>query len=440
LAPLKSLGQVTQAILVDQAADVKQNHPGMQIRMAGDCYILVEYGAMTLDLCLRVRIHLLEQSLLKTDPIGLEETAPGVRSLQIRYDPTILPLPHLLELITCLDSTLGDASKAQLPTRVFHLPMAWDHSGVQSALNRYMQSVRPEAPYLPRNIDFIAANNGLTVEDVHAKVFRASYMCMGLGDVYLGACCATPVDPRDRVVVPKFNPARTYTQEGTVGLGGAYMCIYPMDSPGGYQLVGRTLPIWNTWGLHSPSIFSPDKPWMLQMFDQIRFYEVPEAELETLRAQFKSGDFEPRVTQEIFDLVAYSEMLASIDTEVQTYQQQQRTSAAAQNVLEQASLARIGDLQTHDTLDTDQKEVGQDYVLGEGESFVYASLGAKVWEFKAGVGEAVQANQTVVVLEAMKMEINVEAEAAGILKQYFVKEGDLVRTGQKIGLLQANSS
>jgi len=51
------------------------------------------------------------------------------------------------------------------------------------------------------------------------------------------------------------------------GIGGSYMCIYPMDSPGGYQLVGRTLPIWNTFGRTGP--FTADKPWLLEFFDQV---------------------------------------------------------------------------------------------------------------------------------------------------------------------------
>lgn len=90
----------------------------------------------------------------------------------------------------------------------------------------------------------------------------------GLGDVYLGAPCAVPMDPRHRLVTTKYNPARTFTAEGTVGIGGSYMCVYPMDSPGGYQLVGRTLPIWNTFARAGP--FSPDKPWLLRFFDQVR--------------------------------------------------------------------------------------------------------------------------------------------------------------------------
>lgn len=68
--------------------------------------------------------------------------------------------------------------------------------------------------------------------------------------------------------MPKYNPARTFTPEGAVGIGGSYMCIYPMESPGGYQLVGRSLPIWNTHGRAGP--FTPDKPWLLRFFDQAR--------------------------------------------------------------------------------------------------------------------------------------------------------------------------
>lgn len=55
--------------------------------------------------------------------------------------------------------------------------------------------------------------------------------------------------------------------QGTVGIGGSYMCIYPMDSPGGYQLVGRTLPIWNTFG--RTKAFTAEKPWLLEFFDQV---------------------------------------------------------------------------------------------------------------------------------------------------------------------------
>ncbi len=76
-------------------------------------------------------------------------------------------------------------------------------------------------------------------------VFEASYLVLGLGDVYLGAPVATPLDPRHRLVTTKYNPARTWTPENAVGIGGAYLCVYGMEGPGGYQFVGRTCQMWN---------------------------------------------------------------------------------------------------------------------------------------------------------------------------------------------------
>ena len=78
-----------------------------------------------------------------------------------------------------------------------------------------------------------------------------------------------PLDPRHRLVTTKYNPARTWTPQNAVGIGGAYMCIYGMEGPGGYQFVGRTVQVWNTH--RSTREFEPGKPWLLRFFDQIRF-------------------------------------------------------------------------------------------------------------------------------------------------------------------------
>ena len=109
-----------------------------------------------------------------------------------------------------------------------------------------MHGVRADAPWCPWNIEFIRRVNGLdSVDDVRRTVFDASYLVLGLGDVYLGAPVATPLDPRHRLVTTKYNPARTWTAENSVGIGGAYLCIYGMEGPGGYQFVGRTVQVWN---------------------------------------------------------------------------------------------------------------------------------------------------------------------------------------------------
>jgi urea carboxylase len=257
----------TQAVLLCTPSDASRGYPGMTVRLAGDRFVLIEYGDMILDLALRVRVHLLEQHILDRTirPDGLEETAPGVRSLQIRYNPLVLPLSQLLELITRVDAQIENVHTTVVPSRVISLPLHFDSPGCNEAIQKYMASFRVDAPYQPSNIDYIAQNNGLASQkDVEDRLFAASYLCLGLGDVYLGACCAVPLDPRHRMISTKMNPARTWTEEGTVGLGGAYMCIYPMDSPGGYQLAGRTLPVWNTWGHNQPDIFSERKVRVVQ--------------------------------------------------------------------------------------------------------------------------------------------------------------------------------
>ncbi len=135
-----------------------------------------------------------------------------------------------------------------MPNRIVHLPLSWDDPSTRIAIERYMQSVRPDAPWCPSNIEFIRRINGLaSIDDVKRIVFDARYLVMGLGDVYLGAPVATPLDPRHRLVTTKYNPARTWTPENAVGIGGAYLCVYGMEGPGGYQFVGRTLQMWNRY-------------------------------------------------------------------------------------------------------------------------------------------------------------------------------------------------
>src|SRR5690606_38993027 len=118
---------------------------------------------------------------------------------------------------------------------------------------------------------------------------------------------SVPVDPRHRLLTSKYNPARTYTAEGTVGIGGVYMCIYGMDSPGGYQLVGRTLPIWNKF-LKNP-VFQNGEPWLLKFFDRVRYYPVTEAELIVQREAFREGRLSIRIEEDTFSLADHQQFL-----------------------------------------------------------------------------------------------------------------------------------
>jgi urea carboxylase len=145
--------------------------------------------------------------------------------------------------------------------------------------------------------------NGLDDERaVRDVVFGASYLVLGLGDVYMGAPVAVPLDPRHRLVTTKYNPARTWTPANAVGIGGAFLCVYGMEGPGGYQLVGRTVPIWHA---------GDDPPWRLRHFDELRFHPVQDAQLADLRERSAAGTWSPRVEAGGFSLAAHERFLAA---------------------------------------------------------------------------------------------------------------------------------
>src|SRR5690606_505201 len=244
---------------------IRSAAPDVCYRPAGDCFMLVEYGPMVLDLELRFRAHALATWFGEQKLAGVLETTPGIRSLQIHYDPDVLPQNELLLALNRAETELAHAGTRRVQSRVVHLPLAWDDDAARVAVDKYAQGVRKDAPWLPSNIEFIRRINGLeSVDEVKKIVYDASYLVLGLGDVYLGAPVATPLDPRHRLVTTKYNPARTWTPENAVGIGGAYLCVYGMEGPGGYQLVGRTLQVFNRF--RTTPEFQPDTPWLLRFF------------------------------------------------------------------------------------------------------------------------------------------------------------------------------
>jgi urea carboxylase len=185
----------------------------------------------------------------------------------------------------------------------------------------------PDGP----SLEFIRRINGLDdVAQVHDIVFDAEYLVLGLGDVYLGALVATPLDPRHRLVTTKYNPARTWTPENAVGIGGAYLCIYGMEGPGGYQFVGRTTQVWNHCHPGSAPSFEPGTPWLLRYFDRISFYPVSTDELTRLRAEMAAGRGEVAIEDGKFSLAGYRGFLSGNDESITAFRRQQAVAFAAE--------------------------------------------------------------------------------------------------------------
>lgn len=402
-------------------------------RQQGDRYLLVEYGPLVLDLDLRFRIHALMLRLQARKLAGIVDLTPGIRSLQIHFDPGSLPRKKLLAELQSLENEIGSLDELEVPSRIVHLPLSWDDPATRLAIEKYMQSVRPDAPWCPSNIEFIRRINGLeSIEDVKRIVFDASYLVMGLGDVYLGAPVATPLDPRHRLVTTKYNPARTWTPENAVGIGGAYMCIYGMEGPGGYQFVGRTVQVWNTW--RQTQEFTQGKPWLLRFFDQIRFYPVSAEELLEMRASFLRGGFQLKTEETTFRLRDYHAFLASNADSIDSFRKTQRQAFQEERERWQAA----GSDYSTPSSDFTEAETSTEEEVPEGAEVVRAPLSGNLWKVLVKPGDIVTEGQPVAIIEAMKMETSLGSPCSGMVQKVLSAEGKPVTAGKAIVIIEAN--
>jgi urea carboxylase len=396
-------------------------------RAAGDHFLLVEYGEQVLDIELRFRAHALMQWLQKNMVGGVKELTPGIRSLQVHYDSQVLSHTQLIEHLKSGERFLvTQLSELSVPSRIVHIPLSWDDEACQLAIKKYDQSVRKNAPWCPSNLEFIRRINGLdSIDDVKQVVFDASYLVMGLGDVYLGAPVATPVDPRHRLVTTKYNPARTWTAENSVGIGGSYLCVYGMEGPGGYQFVGRTLQMWNRY--RQTREF--EKPWLLRFFDQIRFYEVSHDELSDIRQNFPQGRYPIKIEESQFSLSEYQEFLSQNESDI----------SAFKAVREQAFETELADWHRNGQFNYEVEEqvsTETEADWSEDAIVIDSPVSGSVWQIEVKVGQHIKAGQTLMILESMKMEIPVFATSEGVVSQVLLDSGQRVNAGQALVVLE----
>jgi urea carboxylase len=422
-------GEQDSPVLDDRAAEGER--PRRVVRQAGDRYVLIEFGPLTLDLELRMRVQALLEGLKREQLAGVIDLTPGIRSLQVHFDPSLLPREELLRVIAAVDDALPPVDEMVVPSRTVVLPLSWDDPQTKLAIEKYMQSVRPDAPWCPSNIEFIRRINGLdSIDDVFKVVFDARYLVLGLGDVYLGAPVATPLDPRHRLVTTKYNPARTWTPENAVGIGGAYLCVYGMEGPGGYQFVGRTLQMWNRWRHGTPG--TPfEQPWLLRFFDQIRFEPVSEEQLKDIRARFPHGGYALRTEDGTFSLKDYRRFLAENDASIATFKAQQQAAFEA----ERERWAASGQVDYASEADVSAAGVEAEIDLPEGGRALATSVPGNVWKVAVSVGQQVQAGDVLLVIESMKMEFNLLAPANATVHSLMCAQGGAVSAGQNVLVL-----
>ena len=137
--------------------------------------------------------------------------------------------------------------------------------------------------------------------------------------------------------------------------------LYNVESPGGYQLTGMSIPGVDILG--SKAGYTPEKPWLFEDFDQIVFYRVTEAEYEKDLALFNSGRYEYQYEDVLFDMAEHNKLLRDTADEVASIRKRQRVAQAEMDKLEAKLLAQW-----------DEEKKGKEIPLDEIEGLLKGKL------------------------------------------------------------------
>jgi urea carboxylase len=326
LGPASDVSASVEAIIDRRAA--AGGKPSVTYRYAGDHALLIEYGEMELDLTLNFFVLAVDTALRERPLDGLVEVAPGFRSILVSYRPEELPVSELLDHLQAVHTDLPAEREIEIPSRMIRLPVAFDDSKSREAVQRYVHGIRSDAPNCEggNNIDYIVRYNGLASRDELYDAVLSTEHWNGFIGFFPGLPFLFPVDPRHVVVVPKYNPTRTWTAEGALGLGGPCFAIYPVESPGGYQLVGRSLPIFD---LHARNSAFRDNPLLLRPGDRVRFERVEEDELLRIWDDVRSDSYVYEIEDAPFNVGSYLEWLPEVEDEAEERRRRREQAAEA---------------------------------------------------------------------------------------------------------------
>ena len=298
----------------------------MVYRRSGDDNLLVEYGPMALDFALRLRVHPLMQAVQQAEPAGHHRPHAG-------HSLAANPLRQHASVARAGCSTRCASSRRALPavdamtvpSRIVHLPLSWNDpqaaardaqiSGAgapQRALVSVEYRIHPPHQW-PRQ----------TRTTVKRIVFDASYLVLGLGDVYLGAPVATPARSAPSAGDDQIQSgAHLDAGERRRHRRRLYVHLWH-GRPGRLSAVRPHDPDVEHAGARTP-VFEPGKPWLLRFFDQIRFFPVSAEELLEARAAFPHGAYPLKIEETEFSYADYAAFLArdrDIDCRLQERQQ-----------------------------------------------------------------------------------------------------------------------
>lgn len=280
-------------------------HEAPKFYMAGDRAIEVELGN-SMDFGINFTVHKVVAALREASIPGIEDFIPELASFQITYDPDRINRKALIKEASLLISKVGSEITGELPSRLITVPVLY----FDSKTSECVEDFRREHPDKVMDPDFVCELNKIPDRTSLMRLHCSTeYWVAALG-FWPGLCSLLPLHPAARIFAPKYNPPRTWTPKGAVGIGGALTCIYPDETPGGYQLIGHT---------PAPSFDSTqrlpdfkDSSALFRAGDRVRFRPVTPDECTRIEAEVEAGTFQHDIVDyQIFSVDRYLEWLGT---------------------------------------------------------------------------------------------------------------------------------
>ncbi len=273
----------------------------------GDKYMFIEFGNL-MDLEINFTAQNLAKAIHDNKIKGVYETAPCFASMLIHYDPDEIKFNDLKNEMKSLIKSLGPTEDIEINSRVFSFPTVYLDKWTKECIEDYSSKIAKKTP----DPEFIVELNNLKDTDQFVRVHSGTeYWVSALG-FWPGLPFMMPLDPRCKLTAPKYNPPRTWTPKGAVGMGGSSTSIYPDRLPGGYQIFGIIpVPIWDTQ--KSFSVFE-DSICLFKPGDRVRFVPTTYEEFDHIASKVKDKSYDYNIIEyQKFSVKNYKEWLTTID-------------------------------------------------------------------------------------------------------------------------------
>ena len=241
---------------------------------------------------------------------GILELLPNMASIVIAYDPDKIKFSDLTTQCTKIYNDLGSLESIELLSPVYSIPVLYFDHQTRACWEDYCEKIQKKTYDPDLMVELNQLNDRAQLKRIHSGT---EYWVAALG-FYPGLASLISLDPRCRMTAPKYNPPRTWTPKGTIGYGGSVTCVYPDNTPGGYQIIGHTpAPVCDL--KQQLPAFKKDIA-LLRPGDRVRFIPIELDEYKYIEQLVEEGSYNHIIAKySKFSISEYHKWLKTLDFE-----------------------------------------------------------------------------------------------------------------------------